>query len=395
MKKLLNEKWLVGFLGLIAAVPALSTDMYLAAMPLIAEQWSVSQSRVGLSMVMWFISFSICLLLCGPISDKYGRRPVLLTGLSLFTLSSFLCASAGDVVQLILFRMLQGASAAAPGSMCMAICRDRYEGDRRKHVLAYISIILSITPMLAPMIGAMLLKHVHWRAIFVVQGVLTLGTLSLTLIFNETLRSPLSEPFYKLLGRYLKLLGNTNYLLCNNAMGLLAGPFFGYLGFSSIVYITIFGLSEQMFSMFFGLNAMVSMLGAFTCTRLTRYVSDVRLITASLFGYAACGLGMLLLGSVHYLYFAVFMAGISYCLGISRPLSNHLILEQVQTDIGSASSFIVFYQFLVGSISMAITTADWGRPIFVFGVLAFVVPVIVLMLWPMLIRRVCRGHSKG
>jgi DHA1 family bicyclomycin/chloramphenicol resistance-like MFS transporter len=114
----------------------------------------------------------------------------------------------------------------------------------------------------------------------------------------------------------------------------------------------------------------------------------------SLFGYAACGLGMLLLGSVHYLYFAVFMAGISYCLGLSRPLSNHLILEQVQTDIGSRRRLRVL-SVSGRSISMAITTADWGRPIFVFGVLAFVVPVIVLMLWPVLIRRVCRGHSKG
>lgn len=284
--------------------------------------------------------------------------------------------------------MLQGASAAAPASMCMAICRDRYEGEQRKHVLAYISIILSITPMIAPMIGAMLLKYVHWRAIFIVQGVLTVGTFIISLSYRETLQMPLTDQVFKLMGRYINLLRNTNYLLCNNAMGILAGPFYGYLAFSSIVYISLFRQSEQTFSILFGINAMISMLGAFTCTRITRYFSDIRLITCSLFVYALCGLGMMLWGHVHFLLFAVFMAGISFCLGMSRPLSNHLILEQVKTDIGSASSFIVFYQFLVGSVCMAITTMVWTRPIFIFGVLAFTVPVFVLMLWPLLIARI-------
>ncbi len=385
---MLRGRLYICFLGLIAAVPALSTDMYLAAMPLIASQWGISESRVGQSMVLWFVSFSIMLLVCGPLSDKYGRRPVLLTGLSFFTVSSFLCSSAGNIVQLILFRMLQGASAAAPASMCMAICRDRYEGEQRKHVLAYISIILSITPMIAPMIGAMLLKYVHWRAIFIVQGVLTVGTFIISLSYRETLQMPLTDQVFKLMGRYINLLRNTNYLLCNNAMGILAGPFYGYLAFSSIVYISLFRQSEQTFSILFGINAMISMLGAFTCTRITRYFSDIRLITCSLFVYALCGLGMMLWGHVHFLLFAVFMAGISFCLGMSRPLSNHLILEQVKTDIGSASSFIVFYQFLVGSVCMAITTMVWTRPIFIFGVLAFTVPVFVLMLWPLLIARI-------
>lgn len=390
---MLRERLFICFLGLIAAVPALSTDMYLAAIPLIAEQWAVSETRVGHSMVFWFLSFSITLLVCGPLSDKYGRRPVLLSGLFLFTVSSFLCASAANIQQLILYRVLQGASAAAPSSMCMAICRDRYEGDRRKHILAYISIILSITPMLAPMIGAMLLKYVNWRSIFIVQGVLTVGTLIISLSYRETLLKPLTDRVYKLLGRYLRLLRNTNYLLANNAMGLLAGPFYGYLGFASIVYISIFGLSEQTFSVLFGVNAAISMLGAFTCTRITRFFSDVRLITAALLGYAICGLGMMLLGHFHFLLFAISMAGISFCLGLSRPLSNHMILEQVNTDIGSASSFIVFYQFLVGSACMAITTLPWQRPIFVFGLLAFTVPIFVLALWPMLIKRIYPAHS--
>jgi len=268
----------------------------------------------------------------------------------------------------------------------MAICRDRYKGDKRKQVLAYISIVLSITPMLAPMLGALLLKFVNWRAIFISQGTLTVATLLISLRYQETLVSPLTENFSKLFGRYIKLFSNRNYLLCNNAMGIIAGPFFGYLAFSSIVYISLYHLSEQAFSLLFGINAMISMMGAFLSTRLTKYFSDVRLLTACFTGYTCCGIGITLFGHLHYLFFAGFMGGISFCLGLTRPLSNHLILEQVNEDIGSASSFIVFYQFIVGSICMAIATADWTHPIRAFGLLAAIVPLIVLLLWPLLLH---------
>ena len=390
-----NEGLYVLFLGLIAAVPALSTDMYLPAMPTIAHQWGISEARVGLSLVLWFVSFSIFLLVYGPLSDKYGRRPILLAGLSIFTLSSFLCAFSANVFQLILFRIIQGAGAAAPSAMCMAICRDRYEGDQRKRALAYVSIILLITPMVAPMIGAMLLKFVSWRAIFISQGALTIVTLLISLRYKETLTSPLTQKLFRLFGRYAKLFGNQNYLLCNNAMGIIVGPFMGYVAFSSIVYISLYHLSEQVFSLLFGINAMISMAGAFLSTRLTKYFSDVRILTVCFIGYACSGVGIMLLGHIHYLFFAGFMGGISFCLGLSRPLSNHLILEQVNEDIGSASSFIVFYQFIIGSICMAVATADWTHPIIIFGVLATIVPLLVLLLWPLLLHRLRLTNTKS
>ena len=112
------------FLAAITAVPAMATDMYLAAMPIIAKQWGVPDSRVALSLVLWFASFSVFLLVYGPLSDKHGRRPILLTGLALFTAASAACALATNVTALIVLRVLQGIGTAGPSSMCMAICHD-------------------------------------------------------------------------------------------------------------------------------------------------------------------------------------------------------------------------------------------------------------------------------
>ena len=381
-----REALYILFLAAIAAVPPLATDMYLAAMPTIARQWAVPDSQVALSLVLWFASFSIFLLVCGPVSDKYGRRPVLLVGLALFTATSAACALATNVVQLIVFRVLQGVGAAGPSAMCMAICRDRYEGPQRKHALAYVGIVLGLAPMIAPMIGAAMLRYFNWRAIFFVQTLLGLITLAISWGYVETAVERVSGHVLALMGRYGALLSNRRYALSNGAMGLILGPFYGFIAFSSIVYIQIYELSNHAFSLLFGFNAAMGMLGAFVCTRVTRFVSDTVLLTVCLIGCVVGGAGILAWGSWHYLAFAGGMGAFTFFCGMSRPLSNNLILEQVERDIGSASSFIVFYQFMVGAICMRVATASWSRPIVVFGLLSVLMPVVVLLFWPVLLR---------
>lgn len=382
-----NQGWLyVVFLAAIAAVPAMATDMYLAAMPIIAQQWGVPDSRVALSLVLWFASFSVFLLVCGPLSDKHGRRPVLLVGLALFTTATVACSLATNVAQLIVFRVLQGIGAAGPSSMCMAICRDRYEGPQRKHILAWIGIILGLAPMIAPSVGAAMLKFANWRGIFVTQAILGgVVLLASWWLYRETAVERVDGHFFSLMGRYGRLARNYRYLLSVTAMGLIVGPFYGFIAFAPIVYIQIYGLSSQAFAILFGLNALMGMSGAFACTRMMRLTSDTVLLTICLVGCAVGGAGLLVLGGLHYLAFAACMCLVTFCCGMSRPLSNHLILDQVRSDIGSASSFIVFYQFMVGALCMRLVTASWQAPIRVFGLLAVLAPVVVLAIWPVLL----------
>jgi MFS transporter, DHA1 family, multidrug resistance protein len=382
-----NGSAYIMFLAAIATAPALATDMYLAAMPIIAKQWGVPDSRVALSLVLWFASFSLFLLVCGPLSDKHGRRPVLLAGLALFAAASLACALATNVMQLVIFRILQGIGAAGPSSMCMAICRDRYEGPRRKHILAWIGIILGLAPMIAPMLGTVLLRLGGWRTIFVMQG--TLGGMLLAAswrVYRETAAERIAGHLLALMGRYVHLACNRRYMLSVMAMGLIAGPFFGFIAFAPIIYIQIYGLSNRAFSVLFGLNALMGMCGAFVCTRAMKMLPDVTLLTVCFAGCAAGGAGILTWGGWHPAAFAAAMCTVTFFCGMSRPLSNNLILEQVRHDIGSASSFIVFYQFMVGALCMKIVTAPWHAPIRVFGLVALLMPTMVLALWPLLLH---------
>ncbi len=382
------RRLLVLFLALLSATPPLSTDMYLAAIPHIAEQWHAPVSLVNLSLVLWFVAFSFSLLFFGALSDRVGRRPVLLGGLLGFSIASALCAMATGPVWLIVFRVLQGVAASAPSAMTMAYCRDCFEGRARQHLLAWIGIIISIAPMVAPSVGALILKVADWRVIFIILSVIGLGQLTVaSFYFRESARKLEGGGVLAAVKRYARLSRNRNFVLANSSMCLLVAPLFGYVGIAATVYIDNFGLSEQAFGLLFAAAPLMSMIGAYTCTRLLQHFSDRQLIFVSLCGSVAAALFLLVLGAHYFAFFTIGVATFAFFSGISRPLSNHIILEQVNEDIGAASSTIIFTQFMAGALCMAITTAGWARPIAVYALTILALPGGVLLLWPWLAKR--------
>lgn len=381
-----HEGLYIVFLGMVSASAALSTDMYIPALTTIASQFGVAEHVVGLSLVLWFAAFAVTLLIWGPLSDRVGRKPVLTTGMGLFLFSSVLCALSQNVWQLIAFRILQGMAASSPAAMCMAICRDRYEGDRRKKTLAYMGMIVGITPILAPSLGSQVLRFLSWRYIFVGQAVAASATLAMSTGYIETIRERVTGTFLQMADRYRVLVLNKRYILAVSIMGLIAGPFFGYLAFSSTVYMTLYGVSAETFSILFAASAASGITGGFACTLLTGKVADTKLVTICLAGCTVGGLAVLLIGGMHYLAFAASICTYTFFSGMSRPVSTHLILEQVRGDIGSASSFMVFYNFMLGAVCMWYSQAPWSRPILAYGIIAVAMPAIVFAMWPVLLR---------
>jgi DHA1 family bicyclomycin/chloramphenicol resistance-like MFS transporter len=189
-------------IAILAAFPPLATDMYLPAIPMLGVQWGIALSTINLSLVLFFVSFSMFLLIHGPLSDRFGRRPILLLGIAIFVLSSLLCALAGNVYILIGYRIFQGAGAAAASALSMAICKDLFSGKEREQVLAYVAVIVAIAPTVAPIIGGLILKWLSWPWIFVVQG--TLGFIAMIGVYfmQEPLQNFNQVNLMQLMGRY-------------------------------------------------------------------------------------------------------------------------------------------------------------------------------------------------
>ena len=140
-------------LALLAAFPPVTTDMYLPALPLLQTQWHTDTATINLTLILFFLFFSVSLLIYGPVSDSYGRRPLLLSGIGIYMAASVGCGVADNVNSLILFRIFQAVGAASAASLSMAIAKDLFAARERQQLLAHLGVIVALAPMLAPVAG--------------------------------------------------------------------------------------------------------------------------------------------------------------------------------------------------------------------------------------------------
>ena len=371
-------------LALLAAFPPLSTDMYLPAIPLLQKSWHQPLAMINLTLVGFFVSYCFFLLIYGPISDRFGRRKPLLAGIGIFIIASLLCAGSGNVISLIVLRILQAAGAAAASALALAISKDVYNGFERERILAYIGVIMALAPMLAPVIGGWAMTWFSWHWIFVIQA--AIGMIAWVGVFRmpETLKSFSAAGALQTAGIYLQLLRNRRYIGFSLMISLVVLPHFAFIAGSADIYITRLGLSEQVFGYFFVLNAAAIMAGSFVCTQLLKRIGSRGLLTAGFAGILIGGLGMFTRWLPGPWGLAWPMAVISFSSGLSRPPSNNLVLEQVDRNAGAASSLLIFIYFMLGAFSMWLISLDWTDKIRTIGILGTASGGIILSIWLLL-----------
>ena len=162
-QKYLGAKGAVVFLGLLSAVVPLSIDLYLPALPTMTAYFRVPEYETNLTLILFFVFYALATLVWGPLSDKYGRRRILLVGLAVHAVAGALCAVSLNIYQLMFFRVLQAVGAGAATAVATAIVRDTYEGRKREKILAIVQSMVIISPALAPVVGALLLRFTSWR----------------------------------------------------------------------------------------------------------------------------------------------------------------------------------------------------------------------------------------
>ena len=294
---------------------------------------------------------------------------------------------------LIGFRILQASGAAASSSLSMAMTKDIFAGHERERILAYIAIIMALAPMLAPIIGGWILLDFSWHWIFFVQALMGIIGLLGVLRFPETLSDLSQTPLSRVMHIYGRLMLNPSYIVMVLVMSVSLFPLYSFIAGSSSIYISEFGLSEQKYSYFFAFNALALMIGSFSCLRLTRSMSSGSLMTAGFGGIFLGGIFLVLTGQHGPWSFALPMFLITFSLGLSRPPSNNLVLEQVDRDAGSASSLLIFTYFTLGAVGMWFISLEWADKIPVLGTIALSCGALVLAAWFMLQKRGIKGTA--
>lgn len=379
-----NKPLFTLFLIMLTSVPMFSTDMYLPALPKMVELFGASLKLINLTLILFFIFFAGSSLFWGTLSDKYGRRPILLVSLGAYAASGLLCAMAGNVYQLIALRAMQGIGGGAAMAISMAIVKDVFSGKARERILVYQSCIMSVAPVVAPIVGAGILRFTSWRGTFVVLcifgAILFLG--SLLMREPDGFVKASDKNLRKTFGS-LKILAQSPGFMLPLVLFSIAGmPILMFVGSASDIYISYFGLSEQTFGFFFGFNAAASAIGPFVYILLSRRFSPQALIQLSFFLMAASGLWVVVSGNYSPMVFALAAMPLALGTGLNRPPGMNIMLEQGKQDSGAASSLINFTFITTGSIGLFLISLDWRDRILVYGMAALCTGLFALLFWP-------------
>lgn len=384
----LGVKGLILFIALMGMFIPLSIDLYLPAMPTMAKYFHSTEATVNLTLIAFYVAFAVGIIVFGPLSDKYGRKPVLIFGLILYLIGSIACALAVSVYQLILFRILQALGAGDVTAISTALVKDCFVGKMKTKVLAAVQVMGVLAPMLAPIAGAAILQVAGWRETFWALAVIGVLTLIVAFMFQETLSR--EERYNGSLGGSLirllvvgKNVGFSTFLFIAAA---LSAPYMAYIAMSSYIYENHFVLDAQTYSYFFAANSAFAVLGPVIYIRSIGRLTP-RAFSWWCFGVAlASGLGVLFLGDHSPWVFLISYLPFTLIGGAIRPFSTDILLDQQKEDIGSASSLINAVQTILGSLGMALGSLAWGNMIHGLGMIMILFVGIAIFVWIILLH---------
>ncbi len=338
----------------------LSTDLYLASLPSLATVFGVPVSTVQLTLSLFVIGFGGAQLVVGPLSDRYGRRPVVLSGLALYVAAAALCGLAQSIELLIAARFLQALGCCAAVMVARAIVRDAYEPQDSAKLIARASTWISLAPIFGPIIGSYLQVTFGWRAAFAALGVFSACVMAACILHlpetNEH-KNPNATNLRGLAANYRLVLGSREFWLNVIPGALSYGGIFMFISGSSFVLIKVLGVPTQMFGYCFGLGVSGYMSGTLVCRRLLKTLSGeqaLKIGTACSFIAGLYFLAATLFGLWHWsvVVFAMFLAMAAH--GINFPVSQSGAVSpfprQAGTAAGLMGAIMMAFAFVIGSI---------------------------------------------
>ena len=346
-------------LGLLSAIGPFAVDMYLPALPSIGQSLGASMSAVQASLMVFFISLGMGQLVYGPLSDMLGRKAPLYFGLVLFAAGSVGCAMAPDIQTLVVLRFVQGLGASAGMVIPRAVVRDLHTGHDAARLMSLLMLVFSVSPILAPLAGSLLIESLGWRSVF--WAVTVAAALGLVLLAtslretrpaadraNSTLRSALQG--------YSVLLHDRHFLGLVLIGAFSLSSFFAYLANSSFVLIDHYGLSPRQYSIAFGVNA-AAFIGTSQFTgKLTGRFGLPPVVKAAATGHAAVMVSLLAVNLLGFdqlpVMLALLFVGFGF-LGLVIPTTAVLALDNHGRIAGTASALMGTLQFVVGAVVMA------------------------------------------
>ncbi len=345
----------IAFLTMVVALGPISTDLYLPSLPSIGIDLATDTSGVQLTLSVFLIGFAVSQLIYGPLSDRYGRRPVLLAALLIYLAATVACGLADSIEWLIGARFVQALGACAGPVVGRAVVRDVFGRDRSARVLSYMGLAMSLAPAIGPIIGGYLETGFGWRANFVALGIF--GIVSLAGIWallpetNNQLNLSATQPG-KLLTNYLLLARNPLYMGYVFLSTFSYAGIFSFISGSAFVLINTMGLSPSDYGLCFAAVVIGYMIGTFASGRFTRSLGINRMIFIGTLFKCAGGISGLVLALYGHLSIAsIVLPTVVFLIGTGLTMPNAMAgaIGPFPQMAGTASAFMGFTQMTVAA----------------------------------------------
>lgn len=343
----------------ISLLLALSIDIYLPALPDIAKLLHATQAQTQMTISVFIAGFSVGQLIYGPLSDIFGRKPILLLGLSIYLLGSLICFIAPSIYMLMTGRLIQGVGACVGPITAFAMIRDIYQKENCARNISYITTSMSFSPIVAPILGSYLQYWLGWRSHFlflsfidVILIITTLKWLPETVIKNNNTKNIILS-----IKNYASILSNKKYWLYIVCLTGASSMLFSFIAFAPFLFINTLQLSTKQFSLLFAMNAVALILGGSITVKLTKNWNTEKIILiAGIIGLVG-GCSMLILslsGMVSILMICpMFICSISIAMTVPSSIAG--AINYFPACAGSASAMASFLRYTGASTIIFIT----------------------------------------
>lgn len=343
----------------LAALGSLATNIILPAFPSMGAELGTSVKDLSATLSTFFVAFALGQLFVGPSSDRFGRTPLVVSGLCVFVVGSAVCAFATNLPQLIVGRVIQALGVCATSVLSRAIARDLFEGDALARALSLVMVAMAAAPGFSPLLGGIFNSFLGWRATFGVVGVLAilLGIHYVSRL-GETHSSDLRRPLAlsAVAATYKALLTDRRFIAPALSVSLVLGSLYLFFAMAPAILMEGFGFSPLQLALFFASTVFVVFGAGLLAPKLAHRFGAMRAARAGIAIAFAAGAALLVAPEQVY-YFSAALTVFLIGMGLINPLGTAVTLQPFGQNAGAASALLGFLQMGCAAISIAITSA--------------------------------------